>query len=351
MPATGSLRLRQVELAWAAFAGLNLAAMAAFPTWETVPFHLIWFTLTLLYGFTVWQRRSTALVLSAVALLTGALILQDAFHGTQVWGELFEVPLMSAMFLAMVWHARRRKAAMNELALVADERAALLAREEAFLQDVSHALRTPITIARGHVEMLRRNGGAGGPEIRVAIDELDRMERIVRQLLMIAKAEGARLSERFVELDELLEDVTMRWSEISPRVWRVGQLARGTVRADPDALRAALDALLENAVRHTVPTAVIELSSCAEGGEVTIEVTDEGNGIESDALGLIFDRFARGEGRREGLGLGLSIVDAIARAHGGRCTVESSPDGSKFSLVLPGFEPRVEALAGVADER
>jgi signal transduction histidine kinase len=143
----------------------------------------------------------------------------------------------------------------------------------------------------------------------------------------------------------------MRWSEISPRVWRVGHLARGTVRADPDALRAALDALLENAVRHTVPTAVIELSSRAEGGEVTIEVTDEGNGIESDALGLIFDRFARGEGRREGLGLGLSIVDAIARAHGGRCTVESSPDGSKFSLVLPGFEPRVEALAGVADER
>jgi signal transduction histidine kinase len=358
MRATGSLRLRQVELAWAAFVGLNLSAMAAFPHWETIPFHLIWLTMTLLYGFTVWRLRSTALVLGGVAMLTGALILQDAFHGTQVWGELFEVPLMSAMFLAMVWHARRRKEAMRELASVADERAALLDRQESFLHDVSHALRTPITIARGHVEMARRAGGPGldGFETRVAIDELDRMERIVRQLLMIAKAQAATLSERTIELDELLEDVAMRWSEISPRVWRVGRLARGTVCADPDALRAALDALLENAVRHTEATAVIELRSRAAGGEVTIEVADEGSGIAGAALGLIFDRFARGDDRTEGgIGLGLSIVDAIARAHGGRCAVRSSPDGSTFSLVLPGFQPRVEAAVAVAglaaDER
>jgi signal transduction histidine kinase len=344
MPATGSPRLRQLELAWAAFAGLNLAAMAAFPSWETVPFHLIWLTLTLLYGFAVWELRSTAFVLVGVGVLTGALIMQDAFHGTQEWGELFEVPLMSAMFLAMVWHARRRRDAMQELARVAEERAALLDRQESFLHDVSHALRTPITIARGHVEM----AGMGRHEARVAIDELDRMERIVRQLLMIAKAEAATLSEHCVEIDELLEEVVMRWSEISPRVWRVGGLTRGTVRADPDALRAALDALLENAVRHTVPTSVIELSSRSDGGVVTIEVADEGSGIEGEALGLIFERFAGGG---EGIGLGLSIVDAIVRAHGGRCSVESSPSGSKFSLVLPGFEPRVDALAGVADER
>jgi signal transduction histidine kinase len=249
------------------------------------------------------------------------------------------------MFLAMVWHARRRKEAMRELAAVAEERAALLDRQESFLHDVSHALRTPITIARGHVELVP------GSETRVAIDELDRMERIVQQLLMIAKAQAATLSERTIEIDELLEDVTMRWSDISPRVWRVGELEHGTLRADPDALRAALDALLENAVRYTAPTAVIEVSSSAQGGELTIDVADEGSGIEGEALGLIFDRFARGESSREGIGLGLSIVDAIARAHGGRCSVESSPDGSKFSLVLPGFEPRVAALTGVADER
>jgi signal transduction histidine kinase len=127
----------------------------------------------------------------------------------------------------------------------------------------------------------------------------------------------------------------MRWSEISPRVWRVGDLARGTVRADPDALRAALDALLENAVRHTAPTAVIELSSRSDGGEVTIEVADEGSGIESAALGLIFDRFARGDDSREGIGLGLSIVDAIVKAHGGKCTVRSDEAGTVFALYMP----------------
>jgi signal transduction histidine kinase len=346
MPGTESPRLRQLELAWASFAGLNLAAMAAFPHWETIPFHLIWFTLTVLYGFAVWRLRSTALVLGGVAVFTGALIMQDAFHGTQVWGELFEVPLMSAMFLAMVWHARRRRDAMQAVARVAEERAALLERQESFLHDVSHALRTPITIARGHVEI----AGLDNHEARVAIDELDRMERIVHQLLMIAKAQAATLSEHTVVLDDLLEDVGVRWSEICPRVWRVGELAHGTLRADPDALRAALDALLENAVRYTTPSSAIELTSRASGDEVTIEVADEGSGIGDDALGLIFNRFARGDdGAADGLGLGLAIVDAIARAHGGRCAVKSSPRGSTFSLVLPGFQPRVDALAGMAE--
>jgi signal transduction histidine kinase len=192
--------------------------------------------------------------------------------------------------------------------------------------------------------------GLGKHEARVAIDELDRMERIVRQLLMIAKAQAATLSEQAVELDELLEDVGMRWSEICPRVWRVGELARGTLRADPDALRAALDALLENAVQHTVPSSVIEITSRASGGEVTIEVADEGSGISDDALGAIFTRFARGEdGAEGGLGLGLSIVGSIARAHGGRCAVKSSPQGTTFSLVLPGFQPRVDALTALAE--
>ncbi|MEA2403635.1 MAG: two-component system, OmpR family, sensor kinase [Thermoleophilaceae bacterium] len=346
MRAIGSLRLRQVELAWAVFAGLNLEAMVLWPRWETIPFHLIWFTLTLLYGFAVWRPRSTALVLSGVGFSTGVLILSDAMHGSQVWGELFEVPLMSAMFLAMVWHARRRKEAMEELAVVAEERASLLDRQESFMQDVSHALRTPITIARGHLEIAQRGAGAGA-ELDVAIDELGRMERIVARLLLIAKAQAASLGQTEVELDLLLEDVAMRWSDVSPRVWRVGQLAEGTLRADPDALRAALDALVENAVQHTEPTAVIELSSRANAGEVTIEVADEGRGIPSDALGGIFDRFAQGESGGNGcVGLGLSIVDAIARAHGGRCTVSSSPRGSRFALVLPGFRPAATNLPG-----
>jgi hypothetical protein len=102
-----------VELAWAVFAAANVAVMIAWPSWETIPFHFVWISLTIVYGFRVWTPPTTGLVLGAVILTTGASIFADAFAGIQLWGELFEVPLMSAMFLAMVWHARRRQAAMQ----------------------------------------------------------------------------------------------------------------------------------------------------------------------------------------------------------------------------------------------
>src|ERR1700749_2535035 len=87
-----------VELAWAAFAAANYAAMIAWPAWETIPFHFVWISLTLLYGFRVWPMRATLIVLGFVVVFTGASIMLDAFEGIQLWGELFEVPLMSAMF-------------------------------------------------------------------------------------------------------------------------------------------------------------------------------------------------------------------------------------------------------------
>ena len=96
-----------MEIAWAVFAGVNYAAMIAWPSWETIPFHFVWISLTLLYGFRVWDIRPTLIVLACVMVMTGFSIGLDAFHGIQLWGELFEVPLMAAMFLAMVWHARR----------------------------------------------------------------------------------------------------------------------------------------------------------------------------------------------------------------------------------------------------
>ena len=84
-----------------------------FPDWETIPFHFVWISLTLVYGFRVWRRWPTALILGAVVVTTGGSILADAFDGSQLWGELFEVPLMAAMFLAMVWHAQRRRASRS----------------------------------------------------------------------------------------------------------------------------------------------------------------------------------------------------------------------------------------------
>jgi signal transduction histidine kinase len=314
--------------------------MALSPTWETIPFHFIWTSLSILYGFRVWRQGSTLAVLVAICLSTGSLILLDAENGDQAWGELFEVPLMSMMFLAMVWHARRHQAATDTIACQARERAVLLERQEQFLHDVSHELRTPLTIARGHIDALARANGATPPEATVALDELDRLDRLIEQLLVLAKAGNAAPVTTTVDLDDLLENVVMRWAEVAPRVWRVGDLPHARLDADPDALRIALDALIENAIDHTTTVDEIEVRGRLEGEIVVIEVADSGVGIAADALDGIFERFARAEhvGRRtgHGVGLGLAIVDAIMKSHGGSCSVQSAPSGSTFALSMPG---------------
>ncbi|HEY2316922.1 MAG TPA: HAMP domain-containing sensor histidine kinase [Solirubrobacteraceae bacterium] len=337
-------RRRQVELVWALFAGVNYAAMVAWPSWETIPFHFVWISLTLLYGFRVWALRPTLIVLGCVMALTGLSIGLDAFHGIQLWGELFEVPLMAAMFLAMVWHARRRVEAQRIAEGRAEEHRALLESQERFIHDASHELRTPVTIARGHLELLRAEAGTL-PEVEVALDELGRMDAIVARLLVLAVAdEPDFLQPAEIELEPLLEDVFMRWSELAPRAWRLGALAAGRLRVDAERLRAALDALLENAVKYSLPGAAIELRATAQGhGEVSIEVQDEGVGVPPEALSRIFDRFARADSARTrsagGVGLGLAITDAIAKAHGGSCSVTSTEAGSIFALHLPNFVP------------
>jgi signal transduction histidine kinase len=337
------LRHRRVEIGWGVFCLANIVAMVRWPSWETIPFHFIWTSLTILYGFRVWRLGTTGAVLLAICLSTGSLILVDAENGTQEWGELFEVPLMSAMFLAMVWHARRRQAAMDTVARQARERAELLARQEQFLHDISHELRTPLTIARGHIEALTRLNGSAPPEAAIALDELDRLRRLVERLMILAKAGHAAPVTTAVELEDFLEDVVMRWAEVAPRVWRVGELADAELDTDPDALRIALDALIENAVQHTRPQDVIEVRSRLSGADAVIEVADTGTGIPPEALDKIFERFTRGRNGGDyaggGLGLGLAIVDAFARSHGGACTVTSSAEGSVFALQMPRARP------------
>jgi signal transduction histidine kinase len=333
------LRRYRVELLWAAFAAVNYLAMIAWPSWETIPFHFVWISLTLLYGFRVWPIRMTMTILGTVMALTGASIMLDAFRGIQLWGELFEVPLMAAMFLAMVWHARRRVEAQRIAEGRAEEHRSTLERQERFIHDASHELRTPVTIARGHLELLADHGQT--TELDVALDELRRIDALIERLLVLAAADQPDfLQVDEVEVEPFLEDVFMRWSEVAPRAWRLGPLVCASLFVDPDRLRAALDALLENAVKYTREQDAIELRARrAAGGQVLIEVEDEGCGVDEQALARIFDRFARADAARTrstgGVGLGLAIVDAIAKAHGGRCTVRNTGHGSVFALELP----------------
>ena len=345
-----------IDIAWGAFACLNLVAMLTFGTWETVPFHFIWVSVTLLYGFRVWKVRSTALTLAVVMVATATFILIDVSRGVQPIDEITEVPLMAAMFVAMVWHARRRLSAMEELQRVSEANLALLERERRFIQDASHELRTPITVALGHAELIQRQAGDEllARDVSVVADELHRLRRLSDRLLVLAAAEHPGFLHRSeVDLEPLIVETVRRWSP-TPRRWALGETDEATVDADLDRLQLALDALIENAVKHTGPEDSIELALSRRGDLAVVVVTDTGSGIPPDVLDRIFDRFARADPARNrdrgGVGLGLSLVRAIAEAHHGSVRVRSTLGrGSSFELRLPLASARVRPdRAGVA---
>jgi signal transduction histidine kinase len=333
-------RFLWIDVAWGVFALLNLIAIYVFANWETVPFHFIWVSLTILYGFRVWQLRSTLILLGVIIVITGILLIIDIAKGAQPLDELTEVPLMSAMFLAMVWHARRRMAATEEMRRVSDENLRLLERERRFIQNASHELRTPITVAIGHAELLQRSTDPAtmAADARVVVEELMRLRRLSDRLLLLAAAEHPDfLHKRPIEVEPVLVEALHRWSP-TPRQWRLGATDEAVVDADADRLALAIDALVENAVKHTTPNDWIELS-VRRNHAIEIKVADSGTGIRPDELEHIFERFARSDASRqrdnEGLGLGLSIVKTIAEAHGGRLRVQSKlGQGSEFEIVL-----------------
>jgi signal transduction histidine kinase len=340
MRAIGWASFNRFDVAWAMLAAACVAALIAWPMWEPIPFYAIWISLTWLYGFRLWRPPATAFVVGVVMAVTGAAILVEVIDGRQRWRELVEVPLVAALFVAMFWHARRRVRALEAFEALAADRAALLEQEERLLHDVSHELKTPVTIARGHLEILGRQLDAEQPQLAVAFDELRRIEQIVDRLLFLARA----AQQEFVvpadlQLVPFLEGVFMRWAEVAPRTWRLGEIVNVTLEADEALIRTALDALLENAVQFTEDRARIELSARGEYDGVVIVVEDEGRGIPPEALTRVFERFARADASRTrrdgGAGLGLAIVDAIARAHGGSCSAHRTSVGSLFELRLP----------------
>jgi signal transduction histidine kinase len=354
-------RVRWVDVAWALFAVANLAAMLILAEWETVPFHFIWVSLTLLYGFQVWKVRPTLGVLAVVVLTTGGCIWIDVQRNFQPLDEITEVPLMAAMFLAMVWHARRRLTAMEESERVSMENLRLLERERRFVQDASHELRTPITIALGHAELIQRQTDVPtiAEDAAVIADELMRLKRLADRLLLLAGSEDPEfLAPRSVDAETVVVDAVHRWSA-TPRQWRIGQLEEATILADADRLAVALDALIDNAVTHTGEGDVIELAVRRRGPDVVMSVHDAGSGIPAADLDHIFDRFARADPGRSrhtgGFGLGLSIVKAIVQAHGGQVHVRSPEgEGTTFDIVLPQYpaptEPQRDVAVGASRE-
>src|SRR5512132_3437940 len=237
--------------------------MALVPKWETIPFHFIWVSLTILYGYRVWGSWQTGMALTAVVVTTGALLVYDVLREGELVDELTEVPLMGAMFLAMVWHAQRRRSAMEDLRRVSDANLRLLQRERQFVQDASHELRTPITVALGHAELVERASRDPEPaeDARIVVDELLRLRRLADRLLLLATSEDPDfLSRSPVAIGQLLAAAVQRWAP-TDRCWRLDPSEPAVVIGDADRLGLALDALIENAVTHTRPGDEIRLAA------------------------------------------------------------------------------------------
>jgi signal transduction histidine kinase len=331
-----------VDLTWVAFVGLNLIAMQLIPAWQTIPFLIIWVSLTLIYGFRLWRLGSTIVTVAAVTLATGGLIGVQVLRGQEDAQYLAEVPLLATMFVVMVWHARKRLAAMEDVRRVSDQNVHLLDQQRRFLQDASHELGTPITVALGHTQLIERatTDPAIASDARVAVDELLRLRRLAYSLLLLAAAERPDFLQLApVEVDELALGAISRWSHAS-RHWSRGAMEAATVEGDRDHLTLALDALIENAIDHTDVGDSIELSVRREGTTVVLAIADSGSGIPDTEIGRVFERFTRFDPHRTrkegGFGLGLAIVKAITEAHHGSARVRSTVGrGSVFELLLP----------------
>jgi signal transduction histidine kinase len=341
-------RLAWVDILWVVFIGLNLLAMRILPGWQTVPFLIIWVTLTAAYGFRLWRLGSTILTVSVITLLTGGLIGYQVLRGKQDADYLAEVPLLALLFVVMVWHSRRRMTAMEEMKRVSEHNLRLLAQQRQFLQDASHELGTPLTIALGHAELIKKatEDHAIEKDARVAVEQLLRMRRLTSRMLLLAAIEGPDLVHLTpVNTEEIIVETLDRWHHVQRR-WSVSDLVEEQIEADVDRLSLALDALIENAVHHTDEGDEIDLSARRDGDTIILAVRDSGPGIPAAEVDRIFGRFARldaGRNRRaDGFGLGLPIVKAIAEAHHGSVRVSSTVGrGSVFELHLPAAESGV----------
>jgi two-component system, OmpR family, sensor kinase len=213
------------------------------------------------------------------------------------------------------------------------------AAQRQFLDDASHELRVPLTVIRGHIEIIEFESDPQerNETITLITNEIERMNRIVEDLLLLAKAERPDFFEmQPVDVAQLTRDIYRKVEVLAIREWQLESIADTLIRADGQRLTQAMMQLAQNACAHTVEGSLIAIGSRVDDGVVTFWVHDNGPGVSPADAERIFERFVKGSHGAAGSGLGLSIVAAIARAHGGHARV--GPDhgrGARFEIIVP----------------
>jgi signal transduction histidine kinase len=217
-----------------------------------------------------------------------------------------------------------------------------LEREHRFVDDASHELRTPLATLRAEIDLAlthSRDAGELEAALRSAQDDVVRLQRLADDLLLLARTRGGRIPIRRVETS--LAELTARSvqsvasqasaSDVTIEVDAPDE----TVDVDPDRIEQALRNLLENAIRHARPRTAVHVAAQRREGFTRFVVTDHGPGFRPDLLSRAFEPFTRGDVETAGpvgAGLGLSIVRAVAEAHGGSASAENTPDGARVTL-------------------
>jgi two-component system, OmpR family, sensor kinase len=219
------------------------------------------------------------------------------------------------------------------------------AAQRQFLADVSHQLRTPLTVIRSSVEILDRSGG-GDPDFAAQVltdvrEESDRMSRMIHQLLLMARAETRLPTDtRPLLMAELMTDLSRHYERLDSRIrWSSpNQLEGAVVRGDADYLIQLFSVLIDNALKYTPADGSIDVSGNIDDGEAVIRVVDTGVGIATEDIPHIFDRFYRAKNAppHNGSGLGLAIAKRITELHDGRISIESELNrGTQVLVHLP----------------
>jgi two-component system, OmpR family, sensor kinase len=229
----------------------------------------------------------------------------------------------------------------REFNTMLDRLDAASAAQREFMASIGHELRTPITIARGHLELLRTadpdDASAVVETTAILEDELGRMGRLVEDLMAIARSEmDDFVRPRPLELVQWFEELELKLAGLTGGAAPIRILPPPpiTVDVDPDRLAQAVLNLVNNAQVHTPQDTRIEVRAIAGTGQITIEVADDGPGIPEDIREQVFDPFVRGE-TPGATGLGLAVARAVVQAHGGTIALDTGTDGTRMRLLLP----------------
>lgn len=287
--------------------------------------------------------RITALVLGSIFILASVVawiaagdVLRPVRLVTDAARTISESDLTQRIPVQSDDEVGRLASTFNEML---DRLEEAFATQKRFVDDAGHELRTPITVIRGQLELASDDPDERKQTMDLVNSELDRMSRMVEDLLILARSETPDfISAHPVDLYEFMQQMQVKVSGLVGREVALEKAEPGVFFADSQRLTQAVTNLVRNSVEHGGADVSVKIGAILEGSEVRIWVEDDGPGIPEEVKAHMFERFYRGGPSRRttnGAGLGLAIVRAIVEGHGGTVNLDSRPGRTRFTLSLP----------------